>query len=176
MGPAKNPMVATHAQSVRENALRARGSLKAEVSLMRVAPSARTATSGGPVGAMAPPREDVYALLTLTLKRGSVRTVRDWLMAQMTALTASPSWRALLSTQRLESASVLKARIPVLTVPSAKRAQAFRYLMCARLVRDWLTANARTARIWVRDPLITSARLVRDWLTANARTARIWVR
>ena len=143
MGPAKNPMVTTHAQSVRENALRARGSLKAEVSLMRVAPSARTATSGGPVGAREPPREDVYALLTLTLKRGSVRTVRDWLMAQMTALTASPSWRALLSTQRLESASVLKARIPVLTVPSAKMAaQAFRYLMCARLVRDWLTANA----------------------------------
>ena len=94
------------------------------------------------MGAMAPPREDVYALLTLTLKRGSVRTVRDWLMAQMTALTAAPSWRALLSTQRLESASVLKARIPVLTVPSAKIAQAFRYLMCARLVRDWLMANA----------------------------------
>merc|ERR1719399_2275650 len=107
---------------------------------------------------MAPPREDVYALLTLTLKRGSVRTVRDWLMAQMTALTAAPSWRALLSTQRLESASVLKARFLVFTVPSAKMAaQAFRYLMCARLVRDWLTANARTARIWVRDPLITNA-------------------
>ena len=91
-----------------------RGSLKAEASLMRVAPSARTATSGGPVGAMAPPREDVYALLTLTLKRGSVRTVRDWLMAQMTALTATTTWRALLPTQTLESASapMVSANLP----------------------------------------------------------------
>merc|ERR1719515_409431 len=80
-------------------------------------------------------------------------------MAQMTALIAAPSWRALLPTQTLQSASAPKARFPVLTVPSAKMAaQAFRYLMmCARLVRDWLTTNARTARIWVRDPLITNA-------------------
>merc|ERR1719235_2857829 len=78
-------------------------------------------------------------------------------MAQMTALTAALPWRALLPTQTLQSASALQTRCPVLTVPSAKIAQAFRYLMCARLVRDWLTTNARTARIWVRDPLITSA-------------------
>ena len=40
---------------------------------------------------------------------GSVRTVWDSLMAQMTALTAAPSWRALLPTQTLQSASALKA-------------------------------------------------------------------
>merc|ERR1719313_2330462 len=80
-------------------------------------------------------------------------------MAQMTALTAALPWRALLPTQTLHSASALQTRCQVLTVPSAKIAQAFRYLMCARLVRDWLTTNARTARIWVPlgDPLITSA-------------------
>merc|ERR1719502_1727743 len=89
----------------------------------------------------------------------NARTARIWVWDPLitSALSAAPSWRALLLTKSLQSASVLKARIPVLTVPSAKRAQAFRYLMCARLVRDWLTANARTARIWVRDPLITSA-------------------
>jgi len=75
------------------------------------------------------------------------------------ALSAAPSWRALLPTQTLQSASAPKARFLVLTVPSAKMAaQAFRYLMmCARLVRDWLTASARTAVRLVRDPLITSA-------------------
>ena len=88
--------------------------------------------------------------------RTAVRLVRDPLITG--ALTVAPSWRALLPTQRLESASVLKARFLVLTVPSAKMAaQTFHYLMCARLARNGLTANARTARIWVRDPLITSA-------------------
>merc|ERR1719502_2362493 len=80
-------------------------------------------------------------------------------MAQMTALIAAPSWRALLPTQTLQSASAPKARFLVLTVPSAKMAaQAFRYLlMCARLVRDWLMASARTAVRLVRDPLIIGA-------------------
>merc|ERR1719502_706418 len=89
----------------------------------------------------------------------NARTARIWVWDPLitSALSAAPSWRALLLTKSLQSASVLKARIPVRTVPSAKTAQAFRYLMCARLVRDWLTTNARTARIWVRDPLITSA-------------------
>merc|ERR1712070_2089 len=73
------------------------------------------------------------------------------------ALSAAPPWRALLSTQTLHSASALITRFLVLTVPSAKTTQAFRYLMCARLVRDWLTASARTAMRLVRDPLITSA-------------------
>merc|ERR1712070_396027 len=99
----------------------------------------------------------ITRFLVLTVPNVNAPTVRDWLMAQMTALTAAPSWRALLPTQTLHSASALQTRCPVLTVPSAKIAQAFRYLMCARLVRDWLTTNARTARIWVRDPLITSA-------------------
>merc|ERR1719502_1079157 len=89
----------------------------------------------------------------------NARTARIWVWDPLitSALSAAPSWRALLLTKSLQSASVLKARIPVRTVPSAKTAQAFRYLMCARLVRDWLTTNARTARIWVWDPLITSA-------------------
>merc|ERR1719443_414853 len=101
----------------------------------------------------------ITRFLVLTVPNVNAPTVRDWLMAQMTALIAAPSWRALLPTQTLQSASAPKARFLVLTVPSAKMAaQAFRYLMmCARLVRDWLTTNARTARIWVRDPLITSA-------------------
>merc|ERR1719387_1533406 len=47
--------------------------------------------------------------------------VRDWLMAQMTAFNATKSWRALIPTQRLESASALKARIPMRTVQDAKR-------------------------------------------------------
>merc|ERR1719443_1463170 len=99
----------------------------------------------------------ITRFLVLTVPNVNAPTVRDWLMAQMTALTAALPWRALLPTQTLHSASALQTRCPVLTVPSAKIAQAFRYLMCARLVRDWLTTNARTARIWVRDRLITSA-------------------
>merc|ERR1719399_793991 len=91
----------------------------------------------------------------------NARTARIWVRDPLitNALSAAPSWRALLPAQTLQSASAPKARFLVLTVPSAKMAaQAFRYLMmCARLVRDWLTTNARTARIWVRDPLITSA-------------------
>merc|ERR1719387_2967928 len=114
----------------------------------------------------------VCSVVVLTLRLECARLVRDWLASNAltamalvrdwltaNALTAAPPWRALLPTQTLERASAPKARFLVLTVLSAKMAaQAFRYLMmCARLVRDWLTTNARTARIWVRDPLITSA-------------------
>merc|ERR1719387_1913662 len=61
----------------------------------------------------------ITRFLVLTVPNVNAPTVRDWLMAQMTALIAAPSWRALLPTQTLQSASAPKARFPVLTVPSA---------------------------------------------------------
>ena len=47
-----------------------------------------------------------------------MRLVRDRLITS--ELTAAPSWRALLPTQTLHSASALQTRFPVWTVPSAK--------------------------------------------------------
>merc|ERR1719421_2162433 len=71
-------------------------------------------------------------------------------MAHMTAFNATTSWRALIPTQRLESASALKARIPVGTVQNVN---------AGGTILDCLRAqiNAWTARILVRDPLITNA-------------------
>merc|ERR1712196_676845 len=93
-------------------------------------------------------------MLTLSLESfqnlGSARPVRDWLMAPMTAFNAPKSWRALIPTQRLESASALKARIPVWTVKNVN---------AGGTILDCLRAqiNAWTARMLVRDPLITNA-------------------
>merc|ERR1719421_1606240 len=71
-------------------------------------------------------------------------------MAHMTAFNATTSWRALIPTQRLESASAPKARIPVRTVQNVN---------AGGTILDCLRAqiNAWTARILVRDPLITNA-------------------
>merc|ERR1711871_5150 len=56
----------------------------------------------------------------LAPKRRSASRVRDGSTTQRIALTAAPSWRALLPTQTLQSASALQTRFPVWTVPSAK--------------------------------------------------------
>merc|ERR1719387_2164801 len=58
-----------------------------------------------------------------------MRLVRDPLITS--ALSAAPSWRALLPTQTLQSASALITRFPVLTVPNVN----------APTVRDWLMAQ-----------------------------------